>query len=170
MQVSWATREGVCTLSEVLERVWEKLMQHEKNCHEGVDLYSSLYECAHTCTLDVCLCVYPGTSAHDAETKDHHYISFLNILHLIFFFFWGRISPWSWSSFIWLDWLASELPGYFLRLLPPKPEWQMFACLAQILQGCWGEILILTVLSQSYYLLLGAKLLTTSYNIWSLVM
>lgn len=60
-------------------------MQHEKNCHEGVDLYSSLYECAHTCTLDVCHCVYPGTGAHDAETKDHHCISFLIILHLIFF-------------------------------------------------------------------------------------
>lgn len=35
------------------------------------------------CTLDVCLRVYPGIGAHDAETKDHPYVSFLIILHLI---------------------------------------------------------------------------------------
>lgn len=30
------------------------------------------------CTLDVCLRVYPGIGAHDAETKDHPYVSFFD--------------------------------------------------------------------------------------------
>lgn len=68
----------------------------------GLLTSASFYVCV---CIRICVCMYVHMSTHVTARGPCRVSSLIGLP----FNFWGRVSHWSWSSLVWLGWLAREL-------------------------------------------------------------
>lgn len=81
-------------------------VKHPQRCSKHDSVVCCLSVCVCVCAhalvhMSVCLCacVHACKWGSQKLIAPHHSL-------------WGRVSDWTWSSLIWLNWLASKLPGF----------------------------------------------------------